>query len=198
MNIAFFDFDGTITFKDSLMDFIIYSAGFRKFISGFILLIPALVMYKLKILPNWRAKERVFEQFFSGWSYSEFDKVASDYSNNRLDKIVRESAIKKIDEHRSKGDTVVVVSASIEEWVKPWCLGHGIHFICTHLEISNGSITGKLSGRNCYGEEKVRRIKDEYDLSKYENIYAYGDSAGDLDMLSIANIAYYKWDRYKS
>ena len=198
MNIVFFDFDGTITFKDSFIDFIIYSAGCRKFISGIMLLIPALMMYKLKILPNWRAKEKVIEQFFSGWSYSQFDKAASDYSNNRLDKIVRESAIKKIDEHRSAGDTVVVVSASIEEWVKPWCQRHGIRFICTRLEIVNGGITGKLSGKNCYGEEKVRRIKDEYDLSKYENIYAYGDSAGDLDMLSIANIAYYKWDRYKS
>ena len=53
-------------------------------------------------------------------------------------------------------------------------------------------ITGNFITKNCYGQEKVNRIKESYDLSKYDLIYAYGDSRGDKEMLELANNSFYK------
>jgi phosphoserine phosphatase len=45
---------------------------------------------------------------------------------------------------------------------------------------------------NCYGEEKVRRIRASYNLDEFNHIYAYGDSEGDKAMLDLAHEHDYK------
>lgn len=87
---------------------------------------------------------------------------------------------------------VVVVSASIEDWLKPWCDENKVKLIATKLEFKNELITGRFASENCYGEEKVRRIKEVYALESFEYIYAYGDSSGDIKMLSLADEQHYK------
>ena len=87
---------------------------------------------------------------------------------------------------------MAVVSASAENWVKPWCDKYGLICLATKLEVKDGIITGKLNGRNCYGDEKVCRIKERLDLSDYHEIIAYGDSSGDKEMLELAHHPFYK------
>ena len=72
--------------------------------------------------------------------------------------------------------------------------GNYWEMVCERLlfEIKNGKLTGKFSTKNCFGIEKVNRIKEKYNLSEYNVIYAYGNSSGDKEMLSIANEKYYK------
>lgn len=193
MNIAFFDFDGTITSKDSMIDFIIYTAGYRKFFTGMIQLIPHILMYKLGIIENWQAKEKVINKFWGGWVSSTFEETAVEYSKKKLPLIIRGKAVEAIKTHKQNGDKVVVVSASCEKWLKPWCDFHNIELIGTIIEISNDTVTGKISGKNCYGAEKVVRIKQKYTMSDYGIIYAYGDSTGDKEMLKLAHVKYYKW-----
>ena len=132
-------------------------------------------------------------RFFGGWDSSVFDEAAYSYSVNRLPLIVRDIAMQAIENHKNNGDRVVVVSASSEKWLKPWCDSEGIELIGTIFEVENGVFTGKISGKNCYGEEKVNRIRKSYNQGDYEKIYAYGDSSGDLDMLNLAHVKYYKW-----
>jgi HAD superfamily phosphoserine phosphatase-like hydrolase len=84
------------------------------------------------------------------------------------------------------------VSASAENWVKPWCDKYGIRCLSTKLEVNGGIITGKIRGRNCYGDEKACRIKETFDLSKFDLIIAYGDSSGDKEMLALAHERNYK------
>lgn len=64
--------------------------------------------------------------------------------------------------------------------------------ISTKLKSINEISTGKYLGANCYGFEKVRRIIEKYNLSEYNEIYAYGDSKGDLPMLQIANRRFFR------
>ena len=97
--------------------------------------------------------------------------------------------------HRERGDTVVVVSASIDLWLRDWCRSRGIGLIATELEVKEGRITGRFLTRNCSGKEKVKRIEKELDLSRFDHIYAYGDSPADRAMLSIAHEAYYRGKR---
>ncbi|HXK66521.1 MAG TPA: HAD family hydrolase [Spirochaetota bacterium] len=193
MNIALFDFDGTITKKDTLFDFIIFAVGYKTFIIKLISLVPLLILYTLKIIPNWYAKEKLLAAYFKGWELKNFDTIAHKYAQERISSITKEEAIKAIEKHKVNGDLIVVVTASCQNWVKPWCDEHKIDCVATRLEIKNGKLTGRFDGKNCYGKEKVNRIKEKYNLSNYKKIYAYGNSKGDKEMLDLAQVRVYKW-----
>lgn len=190
--IAFFDFDGTITTDDSLLKFIRFVVGDRRFLLGLVVLSPMLVLYKLKLIPNYKAKQYMLSWFFKGMSKDAFLKVANEYSLVHIDKILRPKAIEKINWHKNQGHKVVVVSASIECWLRPWCEKNGLELIATKLEIKDDIVTGKLLSKNCYGVEKVNRIKEIYNLKDFEYIYSYGDSSGDKQMLELAHEKFYK------
>lgn len=190
--IAFFDFDGTITTDDSLLKFIRFVVGDRRFLVGLIILSPMLILYKLKFIPNYKAKQNLLSWYFKNMRKEEFFKVANEYSLNHIDKIVRTKAIERLNWHKKQGHKIVVVSASIDCWLRPWCNKNSLELIATKLEIKNEMITGNLLTKNCYGVEKVNRIKEIYNLKDFEYIYAYGDSSGDKEMLSIANESFYK------
>lgn len=192
MQIAFFDFDGTITTDDSLLKFIRFVVGNFKFMQGLAALSPVLILYKLKVIPNYKAKQMMLSYFFKGMSEKSFIEISKQYSLECIDSIVRKDAMKQIHWHHAKGHQIVVVSASIECWLKPWCEKNGLDLIGTKLEIINGFITGRLLTKNCYGIEKVNRIKAKYNLEEYEYIYAYGDSSGDREMLELAQKKAYK------
>ena len=100
--------------------------------------------------------------------------------------------MEKIVWHKEQGHKVVIVSASIECWLKPWCDKNGLGLIATKLEIKDGRVTGKFLTKNCYGIEKANRVKEGYNLDDYDYIYAYGDSRGDKELLALAHESHYK------
>ena len=190
--IAFFDFDGTITTDDSLIKFIRFVVGDAKFIWGMTLLSPMLTAYKLKLIPNYKAKQYMLSYFFKGMSEEKFMQVANEYSLKHIDTILRPKAMEKITWHKEQGHKIVIVSASIECWLKPWCDENNLDLIATKLEIKNGIVTGKFLSKNCYGIEKANRVQEQYNLSDYDHIYAYGDSRGDKELLELADESFYK------
>ena len=190
--IVFMDFDGTITTCDSLIKFIYFVVGDAKTIWGMILLSPMLIAYKLKLIPNHKAKQLMLSYFFRGMSEKSFKKAAESYSLTQIEQIIRPKAMQRIKWHQEKGHKVVVVSASVECWLKPWCDKHHIDLIATRLESKDNKLTGKFATKNCHGIEKVNRIRERYDLSEYSVIYAYGDSHGDQEMLHLATEQYYQ------
>jgi len=192
MKLALFDFDGTITTDDSLIKFICFVVGDAKFIWGMILLSPMLIAYKLKLIPNYKAKQYMLSYFFKGTSEEKFMQVANEYSLNHIDTILRPKAMEKIAWHKEQGHKIVIVSASIECWLKPWCDENNLDLIATKLEIKDGIVTGKFLTKNCYGIEKANRVQEQYDLSEYDHIYAYGDSRGDKELLELADESFYK------
>jgi phosphatidylglycerophosphatase C len=195
MALALFDFDGTITFKDSFADFLKYAVGGARFYLGIACLAPVFLGFLLGLIRSWRAKELMSIFFFHGWDAHKFRELASKYSREELPKMVREIAQERIDWHRKRGDTVAVVSGSIDLWLKDWCEAQHVHLIATKLAEKDGRITGRFLTKNCNGREKVRRIREHLDLSRFDYIYAYGDRPGDRPMLAIANERYYRWKR---
>ena len=196
MKIAFFNFDGTITKKDSLFDFIKYSCGIKNLLLGLILKSPFLLAFKLGFINNQTTKEKLIEYFFCGWNYKVFKEIADKYSRERIDEIVKIKALKEIKWHKENGHEVVIVSASIENWLEKWCEKNEIKLIATKLEVKNNFITGKFSTKNCFGVEKSRRIREIFDLSNYKEVFAYGDSNGDKEMLELADKKFYKKFKY--
>jgi HAD superfamily hydrolase (TIGR01490 family) len=191
--LCLFDFDGTITHKDSFIDFIICDQGLGRFVWGMIVCAPVLALYVCKIIPNGRAKQFVFRHFFGGVEADQFQKRADRYSLDRISRIQRRQAIERLAWHQQRGHQVVVVSASIEAYLKAWCARNGFDLIGTLIEVKGGIVTGNFTSKNCYGSQKVGRILEKYDLNQYDQIYAYGDSKGDREMLSLADEKFYGW-----
>lgn len=192
MILPFFDFDGTITTKDSLIDFVQYAVGKPIYYMGLLKLSPMLIAYTLKRIPNHIVKEKFISHFFKGWDANRFQKLAEQYSLEQIDMITRPKAIERIRWHQQQDHKVVIVSASMESWLTAWCAKNDLDLIATRLEIKDDKLTGKFVTKNCYGIEKANRVKDAYDLSQYNRIYAYGDSRGDKKLLALADETLYK------
>ena len=190
--IAFFDFDGTITTRDTLLEFIKFAKGKRAFYSGFLYNIFYLIAYKIKLISNQEAKEKVLSYFFKDMDLIEFDKLSEAFSKKKLPSIIRHGAEKEIARLQQENFVVVIVSASPENWIRHWCKERNLILIASELEVINGKVSGKISGKNCHGEEKVRRILEKYVLKEYDEIYAYGDTKGDLPMLGLATKSFYQ------
>lgn len=191
--IAVFDFDGTITTRDSLMEFLKFTHGpFRTF-WGLFILSPVLVLYELKIVPNDTAKQILFSWFYRGWSIKKFDAKCIDFID-KVHQIVRPEALQAIQQYQTDGVKVVVITASPENWVKPWADAINLHeVIGTKLAInSNDRLTGRFLSKNCYGQEKVNRFLERYPNRADYILEAYGDSQGDAELLAFADKGYLK------
>lgn len=185
--IAFFDFDGTITRKDTLLEFIKYSKGTAAFYKGFLLNTHFLFAYKLKLIPNQTAKEKILTYFFKQMPVGVFEQLCNGFVREQLPGLIRPGAHAEIKRLQEKNVTVVIVSASPQNWIIQWANELNAALIATRLEVKDNFITGKIDGLNCYGPEKVRRIKEQYQLEQFTEIYAYGDSSGDKPMLALAH-----------
>ena len=186
-----FDFDGTITKSDTLLGFIGFVFGKPRMTLGFLLNLPWLVLMKLGLYDNGKTKQRVFSHFFKGMTTDEFNSHCKRFAESHKGIIRSEmnDLIYKLTEVRAN---IIVVSASIVNWVQPFFNTENVCVIGTEAEVNEGCLTGRFSTPNCYGHEKVRRLIDiRPDLDRY-NIVAYGDSRGDRELLAIANVAYYK------
>lgn len=190
--IAFFDFDGTISTKDSLLEFIKYCKGRPAFYFGFLLHLPVLVAFKLKLLSNHRAKEIMLQHFFGNMPVEEFEHRCLDFSRDEIPRMIRPKAWKEIRKLQEAGAEIVIVSASPQDWLCHWCKGAGVACIATRLAVNERRISGKIEGLNCHGREKVRRIRETYDLEGFSQIYCYGDTPGDRHMLSLGTCRFYK------
>ena len=196
-----FDFDGTLTRKDTLLEFIRFTCGSGSFYGGLLLFSPILVLMKLHLYPNWKAKQQIFSWFFKGMDIDAFNEVCNRFAYDQKD-LLRAKGIAKMRTALQEGSKVIVVSASIENWVRPFfehefagmdVLDSGqLQVACTKIDVRQFHVTGKFLTKNCYGREKVKRIDRAFPHRKTYTLVAYGDSAGDKAMLEYADERHYK------
>lgn len=195
--LVLFDFDGTITTRDTLLEFLRFYKGNVKFLLGMMVLSPILALYFLRLIPNWKAKQKCLAWFLGGEKLSDFEAKCRAFSDRILPRLIRPQALAAIQEYGAQKATVAVVSASAESWIGPWCTQNGIICVATQLEITDGRVTGRLCGENCYGPAKVKRIEKQFRLAEFDEIIAYGDSSGDREMFALAHQQFYKPFREK-
>ncbi|HNX76710.1 MAG TPA: HAD family hydrolase [Candidatus Rifleibacterium sp.] len=187
MKLALFDFDGTITTHDSYRDFLLFVAGKLRFAMLIMRLSPWLIAWLTGLADNQSVKQKTTAMFIGGMRRERFDELARAFVKQKLGAIVRPAALEKIRWHKNQGHRVIVVSASFTDYLKFWCAEHELEVLSTRLEEIDGCLTGRFATPNCFGPEKVRRIRELLCLEDYETIYAYGDSRGDREMLEIAH-----------
>lgn len=190
--IAVFDFDGTITQKDTLLQFTKFCFGDFRFFTGLLQLFPVLVLNRLKIISSGKAKVKYFKHFFRGMDKKEWDNHCNHFIAE-INQTVNPGAIEKINWHLNQKHVCVIVSASVEDWIIPWAKQNGIEkTIASKVEIKKAKITGNFTGENCNYQEKTKRFLHEFpDRSKY-NLYVYGDSPGDKNLLELADYSFYR------
>jgi HAD superfamily hydrolase (TIGR01490 family) len=197
-DLALFDFDGTITSTDTWTPFMRFAVSPGRLFVGRAVLAPVIVGYRLGAISASRGRQIATRVAFQGASAAVARRLGAEYAATVLPRTVRWSALDRIEAHRSRGDHVVIVSAALDLYLGPWCGGHRLDYICSTLEERQGRLTGRYLGRDCVGPEKVRRILERYDLSRYRRVHAYGDSGDDREMLDLAQTKYYRWQEISS
>ena len=193
MNLALFDFDGTITFKDSFFPFIRYAVNPLRFALGRVVLLPLAVGYKFRIISSSATRACLAWYGLRGRRESDVRNAGFSFAHDILPQTIRKKALERIEWHKTQGDHVVVVSAALDVYLAAWCHHLGLDVICTELDVDNGILTGRYRGGDCTGKEKVRRIQEKVNLNNYEVIYAYGDTIEDNEMLQLASKRYFRW-----
>lgn len=192
--VAAFDFDGTLTRRDTLLPFLRYLLGDAQVVRHALMLSPTLAGYGLGLVSNSIAKERVFVQCLSGMRTDVLQREGERFASYVLPGLLRHETLQRLEWHRQQGHRCVAISASLDIYVRPWAEKTGFDdVIATHLEShEDGIVTGKLSGANCFGIEKVRRLEALLGAREGYSLYAYGDSRGDKELLSSADYPYYR------
>ncbi len=191
--IAAFDFDGTITRKDTLIEFLRFAGGNARLYAVFTLYSPLLVLMKLRLYDNQKAKEKIFAHYFKDIPLEQFNDLCRRFSEQKGQSLVYADAKTQIAKHKAQGDEVIIISASIENWVCHFAEAlKADKLLATKVEVQEGMLTGRFLTANCYGKEKVNRLLSAYPERDKYNLIAYGDSRGDKELLQFADEQHYK------
>ena len=191
-DIAAFDFDVTITTKDTFVPYLVRAFGLYRVGKAFLDLAPEAVKVASGLSDRDIYKERLVRSLFMGQRVESHHNLGVAHAASILN-LVRPSARKRIEWHRERGDRLVMVSASLDVYLEPVAKELGFDdLLCTRLSSNKLVFDGGLVGKNCRGPEKVRRLCElAGDLSS-NILYGYGDSVGDRELLAAANHAYFR------
>lgn len=192
--VAAFDVDGTLTTKDCVVPFLRRVAPRHR-------LAIRLLRHPVTLGRDGMRRDRdalkaaSAAAAFAGVSRDVVDSEATRFARHVYDHGLRRDVVERLDEHRAAGDTVLLVSASFEVYLRPLADLLGVDdVLAARLEVGcDDRLTGRLLGANCRGPEKVLRLHawlDEHAGGRSAvHLTAYGDSLGDRELLADADDA---------
>ncbi|MBF7683215.1 HAD-IB family hydrolase [Acinetobacter sp. B5B] len=195
MNLVLFDFDHTLTHRDSFTSFLSYSLSKKHYYISFIQIMHYIIAYKCKLINDQILRQKICKVAYTQYNKEQLIHIGQSFAHHYIDSIISSHAKQRLEWHKSQGDHIVVVSSSLDVYLEPWCQKQGIDVICNRLVDNGTHYTGALLHGDCGYTEKARRVKQSYHLSDYLNIFAYGDSKNDLAMLALADHKFYRWQK---
>jgi phosphatidylglycerophosphatase C len=189
--VAAFDVDGTLTTRDCVQPFLELLGG-RRGIATALLRVPHRSLVAMALLDRDRMKDVVVGGVFSGRDVVEVDEHGHRFAQRVFDTMLRPDTVARVRWHQAQGHRTVIVSASLRSYLEPLAALLGIeHALCTDVVSEAGRYGSSLLGPNCRGPEKAVRLRrwiaDEN--IEHPTIWAYGDSAGDRELLAMADHA---------
>lgn len=187
-----FDFDGTLTVRDSFTAFLKWRAGPRRYAQGLRRLAPSALSY-LRHRDRGRLKAAAVREFLTGVPRAQLEEEARAFAQFASPDLLRPDALRVWRDWRDRQARLVIVTASPELVVAPFARGLGADvLIGTQLAFDDQDrAAGGFSTPNCRGPEKVRRLEEAFGPG-LRLTAAYGDTGGDTEMLSIADEAGYR------
>ena len=184
--IVAFDFDGTLTVRDSFTSFLKWRAGDARYALGMARLAGAGFGYMLN-RDRGRIKAAATREFLRGVSRQQLEDETREFAKQCAQDLMRHDAVATFRWWREREAVTVIVTASPDIVVAPFARALGASLLIgTQLTYdAQDRVTGAFATPNCRGEEKVKRLKEHFG----EDLHlaaAYGDTAGDKPMLAIA------------
>jgi len=187
-----FDFDGTLTVRDSFTAFLRWRAGKLGYVAGFIRLIPAALAY-LVHRDRGRIKAAAVRVYLKGAPRERLEADAREFAERFSRSLLRPDAVEVWKRWRTDRVRLVIVTASPDLVVAPFARGLGADAVIgTRLAFdAQDRVSGGFETPNCRGPEKVSRLKDAFGPD-FELRAAYGDTGGDREMLAMAEMPGYR------
>jgi HAD superfamily hydrolase (TIGR01490 family) len=194
MDLALVDFDHTVTTCDTYSRFLRRVATPAQLSTAKWTVGPWMLGYKLGLVSAAALRTRVTRLTFAGRDAAEIEAAGESHARDVLPGVLRPVMMERIAWHQARGDTVVIVSGSLDAYLQPWCERHGLALICNRLEVADGRLTGRyLDGDR--GAHKAADIRARYDLTQFDRVHAYGDSSEDKPMLVLAQERWWRGKR---
>jgi len=187
-----FDFDGTLTWRDSFVDFLAWRAGPRRFGVGMLRLGPAILRYRADRNRD-AMKAAAVREFLDGAGRADLESDARRYATARSARLLRPDALAAWRRWRDKDARLIIVTASPEITVTPFARDLAAERLIGSRLVFDAEdrVAGGFVGPNCRGPEKVVRLREALGPN-VRLAAAYGDSAGDKEMLAIADAPHYR------
>jgi phosphatidylglycerophosphatase C len=188
--VAAFDVDGTLTTTDSMVPFLTRLAG-RTGLVGRVLRQPVATLDAAYRRDRDRFKAVAVRAAYAGRDVGSVEAMGVAYATVIHDTMLRPDVLARLRWHQHQGHTVVFVSASLGTYLHPLAAKLAVDAVlCTEpVAGPDGRYTGEIVGQNCRGPEKDRRLRAwlaSHDLA-HATVWAYGDSAGDRELLLAAD-----------
>ena len=193
--LAIFDVDYTLTKRETLVEFYFFMIKKNpKFIKYLPKSIFSSIFYVFKIYDASKAK-KTFIRFIDGIEENEMKKIVKEFYETRLSKILYKDAIDTIKKMKIQGYKIYLISASAEFYLNEFYnIKEVDKVIGTRFIKENGLHRNKISGENCKGEEKVKRLKEVLKTENieidFENSYMFSDSLSDLPLFNLVGHPY--------
>ena len=200
--VAAFDFDGTLTRRDTLLPYLAIGLGWAGFGVVMLQCAPWLLAYALRLLPNHVAKARLLRLAFSGRTTAEVDGWTTRWMAS-LPAQLRPDALAQLAAHQRAGHCCVMVSASPDVYLQRAARQLGFDaLVCTEMAVTRGVLSGNMQTPNCHGEQKVIRLRawlaGQDWCAKDVTLHAYGDTPADQPMLRMAGHAWYRGQPWRA
>lgn len=191
-DVVAFDFDGTLTVRDSFTAFLKWRAGPRRYAAGVIRLTPALFRYVFN-RDRGKLKAAAVREFLKGMPRADLEAAANAFARENSRLLLRPDAVATWKRWREQRVRVAIVTASPDIIVAPFARGLGADVLLgTQLSFDDaGRVRAAFATPNCRGAEKVIRLRAHFGDEMVLRA-AYGDTSGDREMLAAAEIKGYR------
>jgi len=188
--VAAFDVDGTLTTKDTFAPFLRAAGGSLRFAAAAAAVAPRVMLVALRRATRDDVKRQMVRRLLAGRTADEIDRLGVAHASHIEQRWLRTDTVARLRWHQREGHRTVLVSASLRAYLRPLGAALGVDdVLCTDVALDGNLVTGELVGENCRGPEKAVRLVAWAGGRKPAELWAYGDSAGDDEMLALADRA---------
>ena len=190
--LSIFDFDGTLTWRDSFVPFLRFAFGNYRFALKMSRTGLSGVGYLYGAMDRDRMKARLIRHFLKGVEANWVADKAHAFCEANFTRMMRPEGLLGVADELAQGRIVSLCSASPAIVLEPFAKRLGVSLIATELEVVNGVLTGRINGLNCRRAEKVRRLERAFGALEGRHLRAWGNSSGDTELLAAADEAHYQ------
>jgi len=190
-NLAIFDLDYTLTRRGTWGRFVLKNIRFRpqRWVPLLFATVKAQWLYKRGKTSRVYVKQEMMRCSMVGARKEDIIRMAEEFADKEIEQGLRPGAMRALENHRLKGDTIVIASAAVCVIVDAMARRLNIeHWVSTEMKWEDGRLAADFATENCYGPQKLERVKRLIAQNPalkhtHTHITMYSDSYSDIEIL---------------